>query len=331
MKFLVIQTAFIGDVILATPIVEKLHRFFPEAEIDFLVRRGNEGLFKGHPFLRRVWVWDKGHHKYQNLWRLARHLRRERYDWVINCQRFAASGLLTVSMGARNTVGFEKNPLSRAFTRRVSHAIEERTHSPHEVERNLALIEHLTDKAFEMPRLYPTPADEQAALALAPVNKPWVCVAPTSVWFTKQWPAHKWLELMAHLPKHLTILLIGGPGDRDACEILARQAAHPDVRNLAGRLSLLASAALMQRATMNYVNDSAPSHLASAVDAPVTAVFCSTVPAFGFGPLSSRRFVVETLEALQCRPCGLHGKRTCPKGHFACAESIRIEQFPLPE
>jgi heptosyltransferase-2 len=75
----------------------------------------------------------------------------------------------------------------------------------------------------------------------------------------------------------------------------------------------------MKGAIMNYVNDSAPLHFASAVNAPVTAVFCSTVPAFGFGPLSDVSFVVETDIPLSCRPCGLHGYKACPLGHFNCS------------
>ena len=76
---------------------------------------------------------------------------------------------------------------------------------------------------------------------------------------------------------------------------------------------------------MNYVNDSAPMHLCSSVNAPVTAIFCSTVPSFGFGPLSENSRIIETKEELSCRPCGLHGFKTCPKGHFQCAESIMTE------
>jgi heptosyltransferase-2 len=95
--------------------------------------------------------------------------------------------------------------------------------------------------------------------------------------------------------------------------------------NLAGSLSLLESAELMRGATMNYVNDSAPMHLCSSVNAPVTAIFCSTIPSFGFGPLSENSRIIETKEELPCRPCGLHGFKTCPKGHFLCAESIKPE------
>ncbi|MCS7037606.1 MAG: hypothetical protein NZM41_13140, partial [Saprospiraceae bacterium] len=193
MKFLIIQTAFIGDVILATPIAEKLHRHYPDADIDFLVRRGNEGLFIGHPFVRKVWVWDKQRGKYRHLWHLLRYIRQERYDWVINCQRFAASGFLTAFSGARRTAGFAKNPFSLLLSRRVSHQIGKSGAYVHEVQRNLALVEHLTDNAFEGPRLYPSEEDVCAALAVAPADRPWVCIAPTSVWFTKQFPPHKWI------------------------------------------------------------------------------------------------------------------------------------------
>src|SRR5690606_18796652 len=121
-----------------------------------------------------------------------------------------------------------------------------------------------------------------------------VCIAPASVWFTKQLPAKKWLELIHSLEKETTVYLLGGKEDFPVCEIIRQQAAARTVSNLAGQLSFLESAALMKNAVMNYVNDSAPLHLASAVNAPVTAVFCSTVPEFGFTPLSDHSRIVET-------------------------------------
>ena len=114
--------------------------------------------------------------------------------------------------------------------------------------------------------------------------------------------------------------LLGGPADAEACRRIAEAAGRGEV--LAGRLSLLGTAALMEGAAMNYVNDSAPLHIASAMNAPVTAIFCSTVPAFGFGPLRANGRILETTEKLDCRPCGLHGHRACPKGHFRCATGI---------
>jgi len=154
-----------------------------------------------------------------------------------------------------------------------------------------------------------------------------VCIAPTSVWFTKQYPEEKWLELLAALPASLPVYLLGGPPDTAACERLAQAAGRPGLVSLSGKLSLLASAALMHGAVLNYVNDSAPLHLCSAVDAPVCAVFCSTVPAFGFGPLSTFSRIVEHPGPLACRPCGLHGHARCPLGHFRCAREIETAQL----
>ncbi|MFN4256399.1 MAG: glycosyltransferase family 9 protein [Saprospiraceae bacterium] len=334
MKILVIQTAFIGDVILATPIVEKLRRHFPNATLDFLLRRGNEKLLAGHPHIRHTFVWDKKAGKIRDGLRILRLLRRERYDLVVNCQRFLTSGLFTVFAGAKTSVGFDKNPLSWLFSRRVAHRFGTAAQPIHEVERNLKLIENLTDGSFERPKLHPSAADFAKAERLKSEivrrdsfggNWKFVTLAPTSVWFTKQWPAHKWAELIRTFPTDCGVFLLGGPPDFEACEAIRTAAGRGE--NLAGKLTFLESAALMAGAAMNYVNDSAPMHMASAMNAPVTAIFCSTVPAFGFGPLSDKSFVVETSENLACRPCGLHGYRACPKGHFRCAEGIGVEQF----
>jgi heptosyltransferase-2 len=336
---LLIQTAFIGDVILATALVEYLAQQAPAAPLDVLVRRGNEGLLAGNPHVRQVLIWDKKTKKYPNLLRLLRQIREARYGRVVTLQRFASTGFLTAFSGAPERVGFTENPFSRFFTRRVPHVIGDGTH---EVARNLGLLEweEFRVKSFSTdflqntqfitrnspPRLYPTPADEAAAAPYAAVGD-YVCLAPTSVWFTKQYPEEKWLELLAALPPALPVYLLGGPPDAAACERLAQAAGRPGLVNLSGKLSLLASAALMRGAVLSYVNDSAPMHLCSAVDAPVCAIFCSTVPAFGFGPLSTFSRVVEHPGPLACRPCGLHGHARCPLGHFRCAREIETTQL----
>ncbi len=324
MKILVIQTAFIGDVILATPIIEKLHRFYPNASIDFLLRAGNQSLLTAHPLLRKIMIWNKKKGKYKALMGLLRQIRSENYDMVINCQRFAASGFLTAFSGAKQSIGFEKNPFSFLFSTKVKHQIGR---GLHETARNLLLIQHFTDGSVEKPRLYPTP-DDWAKVAEYRTNSPYICIAPTSVWHTKQWPMHRWVELIRALPDQVFVFLLGGPDDFYDCEIILEQCSKKNLINLSGKIGLLASAALMKNAVMNYVNDSAPMHLASAVDAPVTAVFCSTLPSFGFTPLSTVSHVIETPEQLSCRPCGLHGKKSCPLGHFRCAEGIQLNQFP---
>lgn len=325
-SFLIIQTAFIGDVVLATALVEKLRLQFPEADIDFLVRKGNEGLLAGHPYIREVLVWDKKGGKYMNLYQIWKKIRSRKYDHVVNVQRFAATGLVTAFSGATETIGFDKNPFSLFFSRKIRHRISTAAQPLHEVERNQELISHLTDARPGRPALYPGARDFEIVSSYKVA--PYVCIAPASVWFTKQFPKDKWTSLIDEIDPDLHIFLIGAPADARLCEeILIGCITRSRVSNLCGKLSLLQSAALQKDARRNLVNDSAPMHFATAMNAPVTAIYCSTIPAFGYGPLSDARAIVETPEPLACRPCGLHGHKACPEGHFKCAYNIRNEQI----
>lgn len=327
MRFLIIQTAFLGDVVLATPVIEQLHRSFPQATIDFLLRKGNESLLKGHPLLNEVLIWDKKEGKLRNLYRMMLNVRRRKYDYVINLQRFASSGFITALSGTR-TAGFDKNPLSIFFSKRLPHQIGDgkRTYQ-HEVERNLSLIHDLTGvNDIVRPKLYPSASDFETVNQYQ--GRPYVTMSPASVWFTKQYAREKWVELINTIPIDYNIFLLGAPGDSALCDWIIQQTGRADALSLCGKLSLLQSAALMQKARMNYVNDSAPMHLASSMNAPVTAIYCSTVPYFGFGPLSEQSYIVEHPGPLSCRPCGLHGHKKCPEGHFRCALDIPVQLFP---
>jgi heptosyltransferase-2 len=322
-KFLVIQTASIGDVILATPVIEKLHHFYPDAQIDFLLKKGNESLFNGHPFLHKVLIWDKSNEKYKNLIRLLNYIIDEKYDAVVNIQRFATSGFLTAFSGAKQKIGFNKNPFSILFTNRVKHTIN--AGHIHETERNLKLIESITDTSVFPIRLYPMQKDGARMSQYKTVK--YITISPASLWFTKQFPKEKWIEFVSKLNKDLIVYFLGSKKDHDFCNEIIKEAGHKNAMILAGKLSFLESADLMKNASMNFMNDSAPMHLASSVDAPTTVIFCSTVTDFGFGPLSSDAKVIETYEDLDCRPCGLHGHKTCPKKHFKCGINIDVEKL----
>jgi ADP-heptose:LPS heptosyltransferase len=323
-KFLIIQTAFIGDVVLATVLIEKIHVCFPDAEIDFLLRKGNEQLLIGHPFLHDILIWDKKQNKQKNLLRILKRIRGNRYDKVINVQRFFATGVLTAFSGAKETVGFDKNPLSFLFTKKIKHQVGGDQHV-HETIRNLALIRAFTNDVKYKPKLYPTAADYHSVDVWT--DSRFITLSPASVWFTKQFPASQWISFVRNIPAGFTIYLLGGPGDLALCESIREASRRHDLKVLAGSLTFLQSAALMSRASMNYVNDSAPMHFASAMNAPVTTIYCSTIPEFGFGPLSDIHHIVEIDHPLYCRPCGLHGYAACPEGHFKCALEIKQEQL----
>lgn len=321
-KVLIIQTAFLGDVVLATSLLEKLKAHYPDAQLDILVRKGNEQLFFGHPYLQRVLVWNKTENKTGHLLRLLQVVRSARYDAVVNAQRHWGTGLLTAFSGASYRIGFNKNPLSFLFTHRAKHEFAEQLH---ETQRNQRLIAPLTDQETALPRLYPTEDDYEQ---VAPYkNRLYLCIAPGSVWFTKRLPEEKWVQMLRKLPIKYTVYFIGGPEEEALSQRIIEQSGYPRCENLCGKLSYKQSAALMENAALNFSNDSAPVHLAAAVNARVCAVFCNTSPRFGFGPIGSFARVVETREALDCRPCAIRGLEQCPQGHFKCGHGIEVEQL----
>lgn len=325
-KILIIQTASLGDVILTTPVIEKLHAAFPESQIDFLLKYGYQDVFKDHPFVHRVIVWDKSEKKYHHLKELIMVIKDRKYDAVINIQRFVSSGLITVLSGAKIKIGFNKNPLSLFFTKSVKHTLNKKSGVLHETDRNLKLVEDLTGNKNKFPvRLYPSTHDDAK---MSPYKtKAYITISPGSLWFTKTFPETKWIEFINTSDEELNVYLLGSKDDSALCDRIIENTKHKNCLNLSGKLSFLESAVLMKDALMNYTNDSAPMHLASSVNAPITAVYCSTIPEFGFGPLSDKSFVVQTKKELRCKPCGIHGLKKCPEGHFECASTIENQQL----
>lgn len=323
-KFLIIQNASIGDVILATSVLETLHHAFPQAYLGIVVNKGSEGLFTGHPFLSVLYVQDKGENKHKDACRIIKEVRKERYDYTININRFGSAGLICAFSKARTRIGFDKSPLSLFYGVKATHLIGKQWPA-HEIIRNHELLKTITGGAPERPKLYPTAEDFDRVSAYK--KHPYITISPVSLWFTKQYPAERWADFVKNIPGEIFVYLLGSEKDKIVLEDMLRRSERKNVVNLAGRINLLQSAALIRDARMNFTNDSAPVHLASAMNAPVTVVFCSTIPEFGFGPLSDDAAVIETEEQMPCRPCGLHGRQKCPENTMACAYTIPVTKL----
>jgi heptosyltransferase-2 len=174
------------------------------------------------------------------------------------------------------------------------------------------------------PRLYPGDAERGAVDTLLREHgwkgEPFVALAPGSVWPTKRWPQYAALAELIDA----RVAIVGGNADvSHASEILRAVGAR--AMDCTGRLSLLASAELIRRASVLVTNDSSPLHLASAMRTPTVALFGPTVPEFGFGPLAPDARVIGRTD-LACRPCDRHGPRSCPLGHWRCMREITPRQ-----
>jgi heptosyltransferase-2 len=305
-RVLFIQTAFIGDAILGTAAVSALHD--QGFQVDVLVRKGNEIFYQDQPNVNQVWVWDKKS-KWKSWWSLLKSVRKVKYDEVFLAQRFFTMGAFALLCRANKTNGYKQGWWSIFFDVRI----------PHRWGNNVHEVERLMDLVGSNKRFRPSLVVEKHAVALP--DSPYITISPASVWKTKQAPMTVWQQVLdQHVDKK--VLVMGGPADQVFLKGCLQQWQHPNMEIKAGQYSLLQSGYVMKHALMNYVNDSGPLHLCSATNAPVTAFFCSTIPAFGFGPLSDSAVVIETHEILDCRPCGMHGHAQCPKGHFKCGNIV---------
>ncbi len=329
-NILIVQTAFIGDTILASHFAKEVKNQFPEHKVHFFLRKGNESVIDGLSCVDKTWIWDKQNGKVKNLWKLISELRKIRFQYVFNLHRHANSGLITAFVKSDFKVGFRQNPLSYFYTHKMDHYIPYKSNTSsnphlHEVDRNFNLLKLIVpslEKKFLRPELPLTDKNfKKIESYLAPV---YFVIAPASVWFTKAWSEKKFRELTKYLSQKGVVYFIGAPSDSSLCERIRE--GIDNTENLCGKLNLLDSAALMEKATRVFVNDSAPLHLASSVNARVTAIFCSTVPKFGYTPLSDNSVVIDVGDTLDCRPCGLHGHKSCPLGHFACSENIDVQK-----
>jgi heptosyltransferase-2 len=332
---LLLQPAFLGDVVLSTALLESWHRHRPKDRLSILVRKEAAGFFSGHPFLEGVLAWDRsGWGKYPRLVGLAAEARRRRPEVVVNFHRFTSMAAVSMCSGAHRTLGFATGATyeGNEFHPRAPHAFGD---GRHETERNHGLVASFLgawDAAEDRPRLYPGPEDVKAASAW-PANA--IVLCPGSVWATKRWPAKHWARLadvLCGVDPDRAIILLGGRGDEPGFEEIRGECQRAQPLSCAGGLNLLGSAALMARSCTVVSNDSAPLHIAGAMDVPTVGVFCSTTPRFGFGVLPAMRAQgraenVEVVEGqLDCKPCGRHGHSKCPQRHFRCGEELGVER-----
>ncbi len=321
LKILIIQTASLGDVVLASALANSIKKHYPDSSITMLVKKQNEAVLAHNVVVDIVLSWDKSAAKYKNLFYLLKLVRKNKYDFLINLHRFASSGFIAAFSKANMKVGFKQNPFSFLFNKKISHTLN----NVHETNRNLELGRLcLPDIVLNRPVI--TPKEPANSNLLLNDNQKVITIFPGSLWQTKMFPIEKWIELASLLPVHFDLILLGAATDFDLAERIALTRVKNTI-NLCGKLSINETAWIMQKALMNYCNDSAPTHIASAVNAPVTTVFCSTIPEFGFTPLSDFSFIVEVTEKLNCRPCGVHGHRVCPEKHFNCGTKIETKQL----
>ncbi|MBN1558832.1 lipopolysaccharide heptosyltransferase II [candidate division KSB1 bacterium] len=321
-KILIIQTAFIGDVVLTTPLIREVKNLFPLASLDVLVIPQTQNVLQNNPHLHSLITFDKRGDKKRAFRDIARQLAERRYDLCLIPHRSFTSALLAVSAKIPLRIGFAGRIPSLLYHIRVPFDVQK-----NQINRYLDLLRVIKDKEYDFQtELYPSPHDiDCARTQCARLDaKHKIAVAPGSVWPTKRWPEQRFTALVQKLVQHdIGIVLIGSRQERDLCDAILQQAGSDKIINLAGQTRLLEAAAVIQCCDLLICNDSGAMHFANAVRTDVYAFFGPTVRRFGFAPFRAQDVVFEV--ELDCRPCSAHGGRKCPQKHFRCMLDISAD------
>lgn len=320
-KILIFHTAFIGDIVLSTPLIKKIKAKYPNSEITYATTPAGAKILANNPLLDRIIQYDKrGKNKgIKGMIKLAKEFKKYNFDIAYIPHRYLRSSLIAALAGIKERIGYDISEGKLFLTKKIKY-----NKDFHEVERLLSLVDldSFEDKKIE---LYPSNEDykyiEKILDSYKIENKKIIVMAVGSKWYTKMWPIEYFNELIKNLEKYedIRVVLVGG---KDELKLDVYES--DKIINLINKTSLLQLAAIISKGDILITNDSSPIHIASAFDTYIMAIFGATVKSLGFYPWSNNSEVVEN-ESLSCRPCGLHGGNNCPEGHFRCMKDIKPE------
>lgn len=323
MNILIIHTAFIGDIVLSTALIEKIAKRYEYSNIYYLTTPLGAQILKNNPNLKEIIVYDKKNKDkgVKGFLKIVKELRKKDIDLCLTPHRYLRSSLLTFFSGAKIKIGYDIAPFSFIFDKKIKY-----DKTKHEVEKLLSFLDDRIEEdneRFEL-KLYPSNAEKSKADLLLKdiLNKKIVVLAPGSKWFTKMWPEEYFNILIDLLSKieNIQIVIVGGKEEKKINLELTEK-----VLDLRGETSLLELAEVIRRSDIIVSNDSSPIHIGSAFEnVRVIGIFGPTVKEFGFFPWSKNSMVFEEKD-LYCRPCGIHGGNKCPEKHFRCMRDIRPE------
>lgn len=333
-RILVFNPSYIGDSILTTPLINALSEIYPKARIYFCVRPESAALFRCLDNVEEVIVFDKrGIYKgLKGITKFSDKLKSYNFDTIITLHKSLRSLLTLKLTRCKNIIGFKQSNLNFLLNKKT-----DRDMSLHEVDRNLMLLSKIWDdfslekarSAGNYPKVCGDSIYERKISvflnALKKDDKKIIGVAPASVWNTKMWPLENYATVIEKLYlKGIYSLVVSSPKEYWVVEQLKKECCVPFL-DFAGKTSLTELTSIIKNVELLICNDSAPMHIAAAMQTPLVALFGPTTEELGFFPYGPGESRVIEIKDLYCRPCALHGGRSCPEKHFRCMRDIKTE------
>ena len=298
MKILIIHTAFIGDIVLSTPLIQKLKDLYPKSKIDYLTLPTNQSVLYNNPNLNEIILYDKkGKDKgIKGFLKVLKILKQKKYDYAVIPHRFIKSILLAKLAKIPDIVGFDVATGSSLLDKKVHYDMKK-----HEVERLLNLVEYEGEKIPV--RIYPAKENFVKIEKMLTISgytgkkeQKLILVAPGSQRPEKMWPIEKYREIIERLKKNKNYF-IGITGSKSEKELPLNFEKDKNVIDFRGEISLVEFGALISKADVVVGNDSSPIHIASGFEKPfVIGIFGPGKRSLGFFPWTEKSNVIEDNE-----------------------------------
>lgn len=314
MRILIIRLSSIGDIILTTPVLKQLKEKYPDMIIDFVVMKNFKDSIEGCPYIDNLIFFDKNKDDgYKNIKKFGKKLNENRYDYVFDLHRKFRSKLISSEIKSKIFV-YPKRRLWKSLLVK------------------LKLIKYHVDdtiiknyfKAFKVLGIKYRWEDLDFSFSEEDLKKiekygGMFAMAPGASKETKKWIPEKFGKLAKKLYDRYKIktVLLGGKEDIERCEFINKVSENSCI-NLAGKITLKESGALLSISKLLITNDSGPFHIGRGVGCKSYVIFGPTDPnMFEYNDLAELIYANE-----KCSPCSLHGGKKCPKGHFNCMNNI---------
>jgi heptosyltransferase-2 len=331
-----IQTAFIGDLFLSIPTLNRLKKQYSNHDIILICKKGLSEVFLKEKIVDHAFEIEKSNALSYGA--VLQQLKSYKIDIVLCPHRSFRSAFFVAKINAKIKIGF-KNWYNMFF---YSQTVAYPKSWP-DVIRQMSILTPIddvlsaqiskTDWSYlniknesgffnEIPEVF---SFSKKSFLKQPKT---IALFPGSVWKTKQWTTEGFSEVTRKLlDRQIQVYLMGGAAEIDLCKKI--QTENPRVFNYSGKLSLYESYLKLKDCDLVICNDSAPAHMAASLGLRVIAIFGPTTLNFGFRPWSNYSAVAENTN-INCRPCGAHGHDVCPLKHHRCMQDLKSDHVLRP-
>lgn len=318
-KILFIRFSSIGDIVLTTPVVRCVKKRMPDAELHFLTKSGYQSLLSSNPYINKV------HALNGSLKGVIAQLKTENYDFIVDLHKNFRSVKVRMALW-RPSASFPKLDFQKMLFTKLKIG---RLPDVHVVDRYFKAVERLGVQNDGQGLDFFFHDGDGVEMETWPetFRRGFAAIVIGGQHATKILPADKVIEVCKEL--EYPVVLIGGSEDRERGEWI-RKTVEKEIVNTCGQLSIGQSASLLQQAEVVLTNDTGMMHIAAALRKPIVSVWGNTVPQFGMYPYlptcPERNCIIEK-KGLKCRPCHKLGYEACPKGHFACMNTLDAKEI----